>query len=95
MADLVNMQQTEYDEVLSRIIAIHQEELSGVRDIIKNIRTLCEKEGGFYVNQISEKVNMLLDSVEGQVISELETNFEVSRQAMETFMSAVKEIDSV
>lgn len=95
MADLVNMQQPEYDEVLSRMIAIHQEELSSVRDIIKNIRALCEKDGGFYVNQISGKVNMLLDSVEGQVVSELETNFEVSRQAMETFMCAVKEIDSV
>ena len=95
MAELVNMQQAEYDEVLARMIKLHEEELTSTKNIMKSIRGLCERDGGFYVNQISGKVNMLLNCLEEKVLNELETDFEASRQAMEAFMSAVKEIDTV
>ena len=38
---------------------------------------------------------MLLNCLEEKVLNELETDFEASRQTMEAFMSAVKEIDTV
>ncbi len=95
MAELVNMQQAEYDEVLARMIKLHEEELTSTKNIMKGIRGLCERDGGFYVNQISGKVNMLLNCLEEKVLNELETDFEASRQTMEAFMSAVKEIDTV
>ena len=95
MAELVNMQQAEYDEVLARMIKLHEEELTSTKNIMKSIRGLCERDGGFYVNQISGKVNMLLNCLEEKVLNELETDFEASRQTMESFMSAVKEIDTV
>ena len=95
MAELVNMQQAEYDEVLARMIKLHEEELTSTKNIMKSIRGLCERDGGFYVNQISGKVNMLLNCLEEKVLNELDTDFEASRQTMEAFMSAVKEIDTV
>lgn len=95
MAELVSMQQAEYDEVLARMIKLHEEELTSTKNIMKSIRGLCERDGGFYVNQISGKVNMLLNCLEEKVLNELETDFEASRQTMEAFMSAVKEIDTV
>ena len=95
MAELVNMQQAEYDEVLARMIKLHEEELTSTKNIMKSIRGLCERDGGFYVNQISGKVNMLLNCLEEKVLNELETDFEASRQTMEAFISAVKEIDTV
>ena len=95
MAELVNVQQAEYDEVLARMIKLHEEELTSTKNIMKSIRGLCERDGGFYVNQISGKVNMLLNCLEEKVLNELETDFEASRQTMEAFMSAVKEIDTV
>ena len=95
MAELVNMQQAEYDEVLARMIKLHEEELTSTKNIMKSIRGVCERDGGFYVNQISGKVNMLLNCLEEKVLNELETDFEASRQTMEAFMSAVKEIDTV
>ena len=93
MADVVNMQQSEYDEAQIRLETLHQEVMEDIRDIMSRIREVCEREGGFYVNQISEKVNTLLDCVEGQILAELKTNYEAERAAIEAFIAAVKGID--
>lgn len=95
MADLVNMQQTEYDEVLLKLSTLHTEELESFRKIIQNIKTLCAREGGFYVEKISLKVNMLLESAEAQVLAPLEQSFQASCEGMQAFMDAVKESDTV
>lgn len=93
MADVLNMQQTEYDEVQTRLENLHEDILADARDIMDKIRIVCEKEGGFYVDQISAKINALLDSIEGQVLAELEVNYEAEKTAMETFITSIKGID--
>lgn len=37
MADNINMQQTEYDEVLPKLMTLHQEELENIRSIMTQI----------------------------------------------------------
>lgn len=93
MAELVNMQQTEYDEVLAGLITLHAEETESIQAVIKDIRTLCEKEGGFYIEMISTKVNMILNSVESYILAGLSESFTASETAMQTFMSGVRETD--
>ena len=43
MAELVNMQQAEYDEVLARMIKLHEEELTSTKNI-KGWRILCKSD---------------------------------------------------
>ena len=93
MAELVNMQQTEYEEVLSRLITLHQEETESIKNIQTMISNLCEKEGGFYVEQITVKMNMMLSGVETYILEVLKENFETSETAMETFMASIKATD--
>lgn len=93
MAELINMQQTEYDEVLEELIMLHQNELESIKAISKEVRLLCEQDGGFYVEFISEKVSMLLDLVDTYITAGLTDNFEASRTAMETFMAGIKGVD--
>lgn len=94
MAELVNLQQTEYDEVLGELITLHQDELESIKSVSQEIRLLCEREGGFYVEFISEKINMLLDQVEVYILAGLTDHFEASRTAMETFMVSIKSLDA-
>ena len=93
MADFVNMQKEEYDAVLSKLIAVHKEETDSIDKIVRLLRSLCEKDGGFYVKNISGKINMMLNSVDSYILAVLDENFEASQLAMETFMVAIKETD--
>lgn len=93
MADVLNMQQTEYDEIQVKLEALHENVVADARDIMDKIRMVCEKEGGFYVNKISAKINALLECVEGQVLAELEANFEAEKTALEALIVSVKGID--
>jgi len=93
MAELVNMQQSEYDEVLSRLITLHQEEIESIKEISQKICTLCEKDGGFYIKEISNKINRMFDNIDTCIMSVLEENFKICETAMETFMAAVKQAD--
>ena len=93
MAELINMQQTEYDEILAELTALHVMERESIQTISNNIRALCEKEGGFYIERISSKINLMLNCVESSILAGLTESFAASESAMQTFMSSVKETD--
>ncbi|TCL60980.1 hypothetical protein EDD76_10177 [Kineothrix alysoides] len=94
MADLVNMQQTEYDAVILKLKSLHEEELAAARDIIKDIKNLAEVDGGFYIQKISAKVDDLLGALEVNILTSMEDSFQLTEKTMETFMNAVAAIDS-
>lgn len=93
MSDLLNVQQTEFDEVQIRFNALHEEVLADSRDIMEMIRSVCDVEGEFYTDKISQKINMLMDCIEGEILTSLESNYEAEKTAMETFIASIKAMD--
>ena len=62
MANYVNVQKQEYAGLQAGLEAIHQKVLADEESVRTCIDGLMELEGGFYVGQISNKVQEILQS---------------------------------
>lgn len=94
MADYINLQQTEVDAVQAKLQTMHVEILYYESLIREEVLKLAAMEGGFYISQISEKIDCLLDNLNSGPMVMLKTSFEDAEKALDTFFSAVMETDS-
>ncbi len=95
MAQYINMQQAEYDEIQIKLAAIHEEILTGEETIRKKIIELTQIEGGFYVTKISFQVHGLLSTLERYGMKKVQESFELTEQTVCAFVDAVMQIDAV
>ncbi len=93
MAQYINMQQMEYDEVQVKLAAIHEEILTGEETIRKKIIELTQIEGGFYVEQISVNITNLLIHMNACVLSQIKDAFESTDQSISAFVDTVIGVD--
>lgn len=94
MADLVNLQQSEYDTVMTQLEELHETALEKIKAISGEIRTLSQSEGGFYIEQISDKIDLLLNVLEADILTLTETNFTSSVTAMSDFADIILNVDT-
>ncbi len=93
MAQYMNMQQIEYDEIQTKLEALHEEILTGEETIRNKIMELTQIEGGFYVEQISANVINLLIYMNACVMSQIKDAFEAVDQGVGTFVNTVTGVD--
>lgn len=95
MAEYINMQQDEYDEIQTKLAALHKEIIAGEREIRRDIHLLIENGGGMYVQKISAKVNMLLAQIGAVVTTDMADCFDLAEVSITDFAEAVIETDVV
>lgn len=94
MADIVNLQQTEYDGAIEKLAALHATASEGISKISTGIRELSALEGGFYINQISAKIASLLDTLDSAIATPMAINMEASEASMDSFAEIITNIDT-
>lgn len=94
MADLVNLQQGEYDTVMTQLEELHETALEKIKAVSGEIRTLSQAEGGFYIEQISDKIDLLLTVLETDILTLTKTNFTSSVTAMSDFADIILNVDT-
>lgn len=94
MADIVNLQQSEYDQTLQQLESMHENALEGIKRIAEQIMELSQWGGDFYVEQLAEKIDMLLSSMEGEILSMMSMNFSASKEAMDNFAEVIRNLDT-
>lgn len=95
MANYVNVQKQEYADLQAGLEAIHQKVLAYEESVRTCIDGLMELEGGFYVGQISNKVQEILQSFTTMVSIPLKTNFSNSERAISMFLDAIQNNDVI
>lgn len=95
MAEYINMQQTEYDEVQTSLSKLHQDIISGEATIRDKVIALTEIEGGFYVENISLNIRLLLENLKSTALTQMETAFSDTEEAIAAFVDAVIQVDVV
>lgn len=93
MAEYVNMQQSEYDDAVVKIAQIHNDVSDFAESIDSGIIKLTDQSGGFYIEKISEKVQLLLRALEQQPVSKAINIFEKEEETVKKYMELVKELD--
>lgn len=94
MAGIVNLQQSEYDAAIPKMEALHQTAVDGVVRIAGRIQQLSEISGGFYIEKISEKTSVLLNTLHTGICTPMQTNMENTKQSMESFAQIITNLDS-
>lgn len=94
MAEIVNLQQSEYDTAIPKMEALHQTAVDGVVRIAGRIQELSEITGGFYIEKISEKTSVLLNTLHTGICMPMQKNMENTKQSMESFAQIITNLDS-
>lgn len=94
MADLVNLQQNEYDTSLTQLQELHQTALEKLKALSKDVRTLSQVDGIFYIEKLSEKIEFLMDILETDILTLMETNFAASETSMSDFAEIILNVDT-
>lgn len=95
MANYINIQQTEYNDLQTNLAVLHEDIIANEAEIRELVKELIEIEGGFYISMISEKISLLMSEMEVAVMEQLKSTFEDTEKAIEDFAGAVIEIDVV
>lgn len=94
MADIVNLQQDEYDPAIEKLDSLHEMIIATLEKISKEIRELSEIDGGFYIDMISAKIRLLLDTLDSGIINPMMANMEATRISMSDFAEIITNVDS-
>lgn len=94
MAGIVNLQQSEYDTAIAKLAALHQTAVDGVMKISERIQELSEIEGGFYIEKISEKTSLLLNTLNTGICMPMQTNMENTQESMSSFAEIIVNLDT-
>lgn len=93
MAEYINMQQVEYDEVQTSLAALHEEILAGEETIREMVTELVMIEGGFYMETVSEKIRTLLEYMAFYFTAKLKEAYDITDQGISTFVETVIGVD--
>lgn len=93
MADKVALMDSEYETVKTNLAQAHDTILSCIDQAIKQLEGLNTKGGTFYTDEISPKVDLLCGEL-GNARSSMETVYSAHREIVESFCSAVEELDT-
>lgn len=94
MADIVNLQQSEYDTAIETLNSLHTTAMTGITKIANEISSLSEVEGGFYADQISAKIASLLETLNSSIVLPMSVNMEASKTSMDDFAQIILNVDT-
>ncbi|MBD5456185.1 MAG: hypothetical protein HDR23_06890 [Lachnospiraceae bacterium] len=94
MADIVNLQQSEYDPAIEKLAALHETAITKISKISEEIRELSDLEGGFYIDKISAKIAMLLNTLDSGITAPMSMNMDSSKMSMDSFAEIIANLDS-
>lgn len=94
MADIVNLQHGEYDSLITQLETVHGDAISKIEKISSDIRTLSSIGGGFYIDKISEKIAILLDTLDTGIKIPMGINMQASCESMNDFATIITNVDS-
>lgn len=80
---MIKIQTDEYDVLMNETYLLHKESRELMDDYIKELEELLAPGGGFYTEQVSQKVNLILAIFKGKILPDLESAFdETERQIL-------------
>ncbi|MBR5799868.1 MAG: hypothetical protein IKY23_07375 [Lachnospiraceae bacterium] len=95
MAEYINMQQEEYDALQRKLATLHEEIISADEAIRKRILALADMDGGFYISEVSRKIQTLMQSLEEGAITILKNSFNDSESTVSVFVNTIIGIDVI
>ncbi|MCR5216097.1 MAG: hypothetical protein K6C69_04110 [Lachnospiraceae bacterium] len=93
MAGKIGYKDEEYEKLSNKLREVHQNNLDNIEELYKSISELNQVDGGFYVNQISENIIVVIDRL--KELSQLLNDFyDGSEKVISSFSNSMKNNDT-
>ena len=90
---VTGIREDEYDNLLVNMQAIHENIIQMIQDVTKQITELNRSEGGFSVNQVSDKIDLLVGELTN-MSSSMQTAFDAGETTVRSFRDAIDNYDT-
>ncbi len=90
---ITGIREDEYDIILSKISSIHMNLLETVMNVFREIAAMNQMEGGFGLDRMNEKVELLLKEIE-TMNTDLETVFDAEVALIQSFRQVIDDYDT-
>lgn len=90
---VTGIREDEYDNLLVNMQAVHENIIQMMLDASKQITELNRSEGGFSVNQVSDKIDLLVGELTN-MSSSMQTAFDAGETIVRSFRDAIDNYDT-
>ncbi len=94
MASKVGLKEAEYQGLTTIIPSLHEEILTQTGLMLDKLETLNQKDGGFYLDEITSKVNLLINELR-TIKESMNSVYEVNEEIVTSFMRAIDNYDTL
>ena len=92
MASVIQEQTREYEELLSSIKDIHNELSDTIADTLMGIESLNQEKAGFYVTNLTPKVNLMIKEL-SRIKESIEAIYDAEEQLIKSFPNTIRNYD--
>lgn len=90
---MIKLQMDEYENLMCEVERLHKESLVFVNEYITELDSILIPNGGFHTEQVSEKIKMMLDMFQSNLVPELADMFENTEREIELLGENISETD--
>lgn len=90
---MIRLQIDEYENLISETQKLHKEALEQIYSYVKQVDELVVPDGGFHADMISDKVKLLLQRFEGQLVPQLAMTFTDTERQILLLGNRMTELD--
>ncbi len=94
MAAKIGLKEAEYQEMQTTLPQIHGDNIEQINNVLTKIQTLNQQGGGFYLTEITPKVNKLIEELEN-IKSSMNSIYEANEEIVASFVKTIDNYDTL
>lgn len=94
MAAKVGLKEAEYQELVTSLPQIHEDNLEQIEKVLVKIQSLNQQGGGFYLTEITPKVEKIVEELKN-IKSLMSSAYETNEDVISSFMRVIDNYDTL
>jgi len=94
MSDKIYVNDEEYCSLTSSIEQLHADNIQIIDEVIAMVRDLNQSGGGFYVDEVSGKVSMILEELVNTE-NQMKNLYDSSKDVIDSFVKVIDDFDTM
>lgn len=90
---MIKIQIDEYENLTNELSLLHTDSIQFINEYITDLNSILVKNGGFYADLISEKIDIILGMFRENMVPELINIFENTEEKIQIFAEGLAETD--
>lgn len=95
MAENINLNAYEYNQLLAKLEALHTQILNDTEIYLNRLSNLCVEGEGYSSEQLKPKTDALVETIRAEIITSMKSVFLAGEDSIRTFTDTISALDIV